>query len=59
MKELVGMIGREFWITEGSFTFRVLVDDVKQAYGQDRAYVAPVGGSGWAWVSVSRLSVGE
>jgi hypothetical protein len=54
-RELAKMIGHEYEITEGPFTFRVLVDDVKTAYGQARAYVAPVGGEGWAWVSVDRL----
>jgi hypothetical protein len=55
VKGLAMMIGQEYEITEGPFTFRVLVDDVKVAYGQSRAYVAPVGGEGWAWVSVDRL----
>jgi hypothetical protein len=55
MKELMGMMGREYRLTEGPFTVTVLVDDVKVAYGQARAYVSPVGGEGWAWVSVDRL----
>jgi hypothetical protein len=57
MKELVKMMGQEYWINEGPFRFRVLVDDVKQAYGNDRALVSPVGGSNWAWVNVDRLTV--
>ena len=54
-RELAGMIGSEYWLTEGPFDVRVIVDDVKMAYGNARAYVAPVGGFGWAWVSVDRL----
>lgn len=55
VKELAELVGREYEITEGPFTFRVLVDDVKTSYGQARAWVSPVGGEGWAWVSVGRL----
>lgn len=55
-RDMAGMIGREFGLTEGPFRFRVLVDDVKVSYGTPRAYVSPVGGSGWAWVAADRLS---
>ena len=55
MKELIAMIGQPYWIQEGSFTFKVSVLDVKQAYGQNRAQVEPVSGVGVAWVSVDRL----
>lgn len=54
-RDMASMIGREFLLTEGPFTIRVLVDDVKVSYGNRRAYVAPVGGAGWAWVSTDRL----
>jgi hypothetical protein len=55
MRELMDMIGREYWITEGPYTLLVSVRDVKQAYGQSRAQVEPVDGQGVAWVSVDRL----
>lgn len=54
-KDMLGIIGREFLLTEGPFTIRVLVDNVKVSYGNPRAYVAPVGGTGWAWVNTDRL----
>jgi len=31
------------------------VNDVKQAYGQDRAHISTVNGAGTKWVSVDRL----
>ena len=55
VKEMATLVGCEFWMSEGPFRFRVLVDDVKVSYGNARAYVSPVGGNGWAWVSVDRL----
>ena len=55
MRELMNMIGQEYWITEGPYTLLVSVLDVKQAYGQNRAQVEPVAGEGVAWVSVDRL----
>ena len=55
MRELMDMIGQEYWITEGPYTLLVSVLDVKQAYGQNRAQVEPMLGEGVAWVSVDRL----
>lgn len=55
IKELARYIGREYLLTVESFTIRVMVDNVKMAYGNARAYVCPVGGDGYAWVSLDRL----
>lgn len=55
IKELARYIGREFLLTVDAFTIRVMVEDVKTAYGNARAYVVPVGGEGYAWVSLDRL----
>ena len=59
VKELAGYIGREYALTVESFTIRVMVDNVKVAYGNARAYVVPVGGEGYAWVSLDRLTEWE
>ena len=58
-RDMFNMIGQEYAITLGTFTIKVLVDDVRQAYGRWDAYVAPVGGSGWAWVAIDRLKEWE
>ena len=55
MKELISMMNKEYLLTEGEFTFTVLVNDVKQSYGQNRAHVTPVNGTGSAWVACYRL----
>jgi hypothetical protein len=39
--------------------FPVVVKDVKQAYGNLRCLVTPVGGGGSTWVDASRLGIGE
>lgn len=41
--------------TEG-FLVSVLIQDVKQSYGNVRYYVSPVNGNGSAWVDESRIS---
>jgi len=55
-KEMVTLLGCEYLLTVDAFTIVVTVEDVKMAYGQARAFVQPVGGTGSAWVSVDRLS---
>lgn len=54
--EMAKMIGKQFSlrVAEG-FAVSVEVLDMKSAYGQVRALVAPVAGMHHAWVSVDRL----
>ena len=56
IKDLADMIGTKCLLqVEGTLLIPVRVNDVKQAYGQDRAHISTVNGAGTKWVSVDRL----
>ena len=55
IQDLAQHVGREYLLDIGEFTIVVMVEDVKIAYGNVRAYVCPVGGSGHAWINANRL----
>lgn len=55
IQELAKYMGREYLLDIGEFTIVVMVENVKIAYGNVRAYVCPVGGYGYAWINANRL----
>jgi hypothetical protein len=52
LKGFIGMTG--ILVCEG-LNFRVLILDVKTAYGQSRFLIAPKDGTGQKWASASRV----
>lgn len=56
---LAALIGRTGIVRTGAFTVRVTVLDVKQAYGETRYEVAPLEGSGVAWVTGATFKLEE
>jgi hypothetical protein len=55
--ELAAMVGERRTLGLDGLQVAVTVLDVKKSYGQARALVTPVDGSGSVWVSVDRLGV--
>lgn len=49
------LIGTTVQIKVENFTVPVVISDVKNAYGNTRYLVSPVGGTGTAWVDSSRV----
>lgn len=58
VNQLHPTIGQVVVVRMESFGIDMLVKDVKQSYGQIRLLVAPLNGTGEAWVDISRCSRG-
>lgn len=54
-REMTDTIGGDFLMTSDGLTFLVTVEDMKVAYGQQRALVHPAAGIGSKWVAFDRL----
>ena len=55
-RQMIPAIGQVVVVRMESFGVDMLVKDVKQAWGQTRLLVAPINGTGEAWVDCSRCS---
>lgn len=55
-RQMVVAIGQTVVVRVESFGVEMVVKDVKQAWGQTRLLVAPIRGTGEAWVDCSRCS---
>ena len=53
------IIGAKALLRVEAFSVMVEVMDVKQAYGNTRYLVEPIGGHGEAWVDKSRIKIVE
>ena len=59
MLESQKIIGARALLRVEAFSVMVEVMDVKQAYGNTRYLVEPIGGHGEAWVDKSRIKIVE
>lgn len=57
LNEMSKMLGREGTIGINGMRIPVRIMDVKQVYGATRYLVAPIGGTGQAWVEASRVTL--
>ena len=57
-RQMVVAIGQTVVVRMESFGVEMVVKDVKQAWGQTRLLVAPIRGTGEAWVDCSRCLSG-
>ena len=56
LKEIEKFVGKTAEVTFGKLTVKVLVKDIKSAYGRDLYLITPVEGSGEQWVEKVTLS---
>jgi len=59
MLESQKIIGANAFLRVEAFSVMVEIMDVKQAYGNTRYLVEPIGGHGEAWVDKSRIKIVE
>jgi hypothetical protein len=57
LQQLVSRIGSEATLSIEQMAVRVIVRDVRNAYGRTHYLVEPVAGSGRQWVDSGRLDV--
>jgi hypothetical protein len=57
LQQLVSRIGSEATLSIEQMAVRVIVRDVRHAYGRTHYLVEPVAGSGRQWVDSGRLDI--
>jgi hypothetical protein len=55
-RQMIPAIGQTVVVRVEAFHINMVVKDVKQAWGQTRLLVAPINGTGEAWIDCSRCS---
>lgn len=57
LKEAMELINKEATVTYHKMQFKVLIREIKSAYGNTLALISPIDGSGESWINVNSLVI--